>query len=153
MNQNELAALWEALAGFRQRVLSHMQPGLVGLEGLDLTLAQSLALQQIATAGPLSITALQGRLSRAQASTSQLVTQLERRGLVERHVDPADARRTLVALSRRGRRQMDRLEAIRRRGFADVVGALPVRVQRQLIAALQATLDALDVHEPPKDTP
>jgi DNA-binding MarR family transcriptional regulator len=153
MNQHDLATLWTALAGFRQRVLSHMQPGLAGLEGLDLTLAQSLALQQIASTGPLTIAALQARLSRAQASTSQLVTQLERRGLVERRADPADGRRTLVTLSRRGRRHMDRLEDIRRRGFAEVVGALPARVQQQLIDALQATLAALDARDSRKDTP
>ncbi len=139
--------LWDALAGFRQRVLSHMQPGLAQLDGLDLTMAQSLALQQIAIAGPLTIAGLQARLSRAQATTSQLVSQLERRGLVERRADAADGRRTLVVLSRRGRRQMDRLEALRRRGFAGVVGALPPRVQRQLLDALQATATALDARE------
>ncbi|ODS54892.1 MAG: hypothetical protein ABS36_10570 [Acidobacteria bacterium SCN 69-37] len=145
--------LWDALADFRRRVLSHMQPGLAQLDGLDLTMAQSLALQQIASAGPLTIAGLQARLSRAQATTSQLVSQLERRGLVERRADAADGRRTLVALSRRGRRQMDRLEAIRRRGFADVVGALPPRVQRQLLDALRATVAALEARGPGKDTP
>lgn len=145
------AQLWDALAGFRQRVLSRMQPGLAQLDGLDLTLAQSLALQHVASFGPLTVAALQARLSRAQATTSQLVSQLERRGLVERRDDPDDRRRTLVALSRRGRRQMDRLEEIRRRGFADVVGALPPRVQRQLLDALQATVAALDAREAGKD--
>jgi DNA-binding MarR family transcriptional regulator len=145
--------LWTALAAFRQRVLSHMQPGLAQLDGLDLTLAQSLALQQIASSGPLTVAALQARLSRAQATTSQLVSQLERRGLVERRADPADGRRTLVVLSRRGRRHMDRLEAIRQRGFAAVVDALPPNVQRQLIEALQATLAALDVRDSRKDRP
>lgn len=153
MDKDRLADLWTALAAFRHRVLSHMQPGLAQLEGLDLTLAQSLALQQIASAGPLTVAALQARLSRAQASTSQLVSQLERRGLVERRTDPADRRRTLVVLSRRGRRHMDRLEAIRQRGFAAVVDTLPAHVQRQLIEALQATLAALDARDPRKDTP
>lgn len=140
-------ALWVALGTFRQRILDRMQPGLAGLAAQDLTLAQSIALQQIAGAGPLSIGALQARLSRAQATTSQLVSQLERRGLVDRLADPADARRTLVVLSRQGRRQIDRLEAIRRQGFAEVVAAVPAGVQRQLVDALQATLAALDAAE------
>jgi DNA-binding MarR family transcriptional regulator len=146
-------ALWDALADFRIRVLSRMQPALAQLDGLDLTLAQSLALQQIASAGPLTIASLQARLSRAQATTSQLVSQLERRGLVDRRADAADGRRTLVVLSRRGRRQMERLEEIRRQGFAAVVAALPARVQRQLVDALQATLTALDARDSEKETP
>jgi DNA-binding MarR family transcriptional regulator len=150
MERRHLDDLWAALGGFRQRILDRMQPGLAGLAAQDLTLAQSIALQQIAGAGPLTIGALQARLSRAQATTSQLVSQLERRGLVDRRADRADARRTLVVLSRQGRRQMDRLEAIRRQGFADVIGALPAGVQRQLTEALQATLAALDAG---KDTP
>jgi DNA-binding MarR family transcriptional regulator len=147
------ADLWAALAGFRQRVFSHMQPGLADLDGLDLTLAQSIALQHIASAGPLTVTALQARLSRAQASTSQIVTQLERRGLAERRADPADGRRTVVALSARGRRQVARLDRVRRLGFEAVVAALPPAVQRQLIDALQATLAALDARDSRRDTP
>jgi DNA-binding MarR family transcriptional regulator len=135
--------LWDLLADFRQAVLDRMQPGLAALGGLDLTLAQGQALQHVAVAGPLSIAQLQKRLARAQASTSQLVTQLERRGLVVRRADPVDRRRTIVALSARGRRQMSRLETIRRQGFADVLGELPPGVQRQLRDALEATVTAL----------
>lgn len=153
MDRRSPSDLWDALADFRRRVLNRMQPGLAELGGLDLTLAQSMALQQIAAAGPLTIAALQARLARAQATTSQLVSQLERRGLVERHADAADGRRTLVVLSRRGRRQMERLEEIRRQGFAEVVDALPRNVQRQLLDALRATSAALDARTPGKDTP
>jgi DNA-binding MarR family transcriptional regulator len=145
--------LWSALAGFRERVFSRMQPGLADLDGLDLTLAQSIALQHITSAGPLTVTALQARLSRAQASTSQLVTQLERRGLVERRADPADGRRTLVGLSLRGRRQMARLDQVRRQGFESVVAALPPAVRRQLVDALRTTLDALAATDARKDQP
>ena len=145
--------LWTALADFRHRVLSRMQPGLAAFDGLDLTLAQSIALQHVASAGPLTVAALQACLARAQASTSQLVSQLERRGLVERRSDPADGRRTLVTLSRRGRRQMDRLDAVRRQGFEDVVAALPPKVRRQLVDALQATVTALTAHDTRKDPP
>lgn len=147
------AELWDALADFRRRVLNRMQPGLAELGGLDLTLAQSMALQQIAAAGPLTIAALQARLARAQATTSQLVTQLERRGLVERRADASDGRRTLVILSRRGRQQMERLEEIRRRGFAEIVSALPKKVQQQLLDALRATSAALDAQTTGKDAP
>lgn len=146
--REDLDRLWGALAAFRQAVLDRMQPALAALDGLDLTLAQGQALQHVALAGPLTIAALQKRLARAQASTSQLVTQLERRRLVDRRADPADRRRTLVALSARGRRHMNRLEQIRRQGFAEVLGALPSDVRQQLEAALEATVAALATAPP-----
>ena len=145
--------LWDALGSFRLRVLDRMQSGLSRLEGMDLTLAQGQALQHVAVAGPLTIAALQGRLARAQATTSQLVSQLERRGLVERRSDPADGRRTLVVLSRRGRRYIDQLERIRREGFAEVVGILPPVVRRQLLEALEATVAALAAADSREDSP
>lgn len=154
MNSRErIVDLWTALAGFRQRILNHMQPDLAGLKGMDLTLAQGQVLQHVAAAGSLTIAELQARLARAQATTSQFVSQLERRGLVERRSDPGDGRRTLVVLSRRGRRQMDRLEQIRRQGFAGVIDALPPAVQRQLLDALRATLAALGAADAPKEMP
>ena len=149
--RGDLNALWDALAVFRQRVLDRMQPGLSRLDGMDLTLAQGQALQHVAVAGPLTIAALQARLARAQATTSQLVSRLERRGLVERHGDPTDRRRTLVVLSRRGRRHLDQLERIRREGFAEVVGVLPPAVQRRLLEALRATVAALEANRLGKD--
>lgn len=146
--RRHLDELWDALGLFRQRVLDRMQPGLSRLDGMDLTLAQGQALQHVAVAGPLTIAALQARLARAQATTSQLVSQLERRGLVERRSDPGDGRRTLVVLSRRGRRHLDRLEFIRREGFAEVVGGLPPAVQRRLLEAMRATVAALEDPSP-----
>ncbi len=143
---SEPADLWGALSLFRQRVLDQMQDGLVAL-GLDLSAPQSLALGQLWEAGPLTIGALQSKLRRSQATTSQLVTQLELRGLVERTDDPADARRTLVRVSKEGRRLMGRLETLRRRSFERVLGGLPPAVRRQLEQALLATVRALEVEE------
>jgi DNA-binding MarR family transcriptional regulator len=135
--------LWDALAAFRRRVVDHLQPAVASEVGLDLTLVQSIALHRIA-AGQLSIAALQAEIGRSQATTSHLVNQLEKQGLVERGDDPADARRTLVRLSRLGRRKLARLETLRRRSFEAVMSDLPRRVRRDLEAALGAALEALD---------
>lgn len=136
--------LWSALVSFRHRVVDQMQDGLAGMAGLDLSLPQSIALFQIAEAGPMTVSTLQARMKRSQATTSHLVNQLEKKDLVERGDDPADARRTVLRLSKRGVRLVDRVEALRRRGFERVMGRLPLPVKRQLEAALRATLRSLE---------
>jgi DNA-binding MarR family transcriptional regulator len=135
--------LWDALAAFRRRVVDHLQPAVASEAGLELTLVQSIALHRIAS-GPVSIAALQAAIGRSQATTSHLVSQLEKQGLVERGDDPADARRTLVRLSRLGRRRLARLETLRRRSFEAVMRDLPAGVRRDLEASLRAALEALD---------
>jgi DNA-binding MarR family transcriptional regulator len=142
MESIEADRLWDALSLFRYQIFDQMQGDLASL-GLDLSMPQSIALTQIAQAGPLSVSSLQQRMQRSQATTSHLATQLELRGLVTRSSDPADARRTLLQLSKEGTRLMNRLEQARRRGFRKVLAKVPEPVQRQLESALLATLEAL----------
>ena len=59
-------------------------------------------------AGPLTVGEAAGHLSRAQSVVSDIVSHLERQGLLERESDPADRRRTLVWLTAAGH------EALRR---------------------------------------
>ncbi len=135
--------LWSTLVAFRNRVFDQMQDGLAEL-GLELSMPQSIVLFQIAERGPLTVSALQARVQRSQATTSHLVTQLEKRGLVERFDDPADARRTLLRLSRNGRKFTESIEKVRRAGFERVLGNLPPDVRRKLEEALVETLQALE---------
>lgn len=143
--QSTQSDLWSALVAFRHRVMDQMQDGLAQLSELDLSLPQSITLFQIAEAGPMTVSQLQARMKRSQATTSHLVTQLEKKGLFERGDDPADARRTVVKLSRKGERLVGRVEQIRRKGFERVMGKLPLAVRRQLETALRATLRSLEV--------
>ena len=53
--------------------------------------------------GPLRLGDLAEQLHIAPRSTTEVVDDLERRGLVERHPDPADRRATLVALTGDGK--------------------------------------------------
>ena len=140
MQSNEL---WQALAGFRELVVDQMQSSLTDVDGLELSIAQSLTLTQVAHAGPLTVGALQQRLVRSQATTSHLVTQLVKRGFVERVDDPADARRTRVRLAPDGRRLLAKLEKARAAAFERVLGRLPQATRRQLTQALVATVKAL----------
>ena len=136
--------LWSALVSFRHRVMDQMQDGLAQMSELDLSLPQSITLFQISEGGPMTVSQLQARMKRSQATTSHLVTQLEKKGLFERGNDPEDARRTVVKLSRKGERLVERIEEIRRRGFERVMHKLPLHVRRQLETALRATLRSLE---------
>lgn len=137
------ARLWDALAAFRVAVVDQMQADLAAMPGLQLSLPQSLALNMVALAGPLTVAQLQARLHRSQATTSHLVTQLELRELVERTEDPEDARRTRVQLGREGRALVQRLEQARKDAFSRVLGGLPVELRNRLSAVLTETVQAL----------
>lgn len=143
MMYSERDAVWGHLTTLRHLLLHEMQPALAATAALDLSVPQSMALFQIADAGPLTVSALQARLSRSQSATSHLVNQLERRGLVERSVDPDDRRRTSVSLTEGGRLLLARIQRSRREGFDAVFARLPPDVARQLQAALEATVQAL----------
>jgi DNA-binding MarR family transcriptional regulator len=137
-------SLWAALGTFRRRVLDRVQKRLVAMPGMDLGIPQSLVLFQVAEKGPLTIGEIQAALGRSQATTSHLVSQLERRSLVERIDDPEDARRTRVRLSAKGRGLVQRVETMRERGFEEVLGSLPAATRRRLEDALVETIEALD---------
>ncbi|UFS57450.1 MarR family winged helix-turn-helix transcriptional regulator [Subtercola endophyticus] len=65
-------------------------------------------LTHLAFTGPLTIGETAQHLERAQSVVSDMVSQLERKGLLERRADPADRRRSLVWLTPAG---VDRLRS------------------------------------------
>jgi DNA-binding MarR family transcriptional regulator len=65
----------------------------------QLASASRAVLEHLALAGPLTIGEAAAHMSRAQSVISEIVTHLERQGLLERESDPADRRRTLVWLT------------------------------------------------------
>jgi DNA-binding MarR family transcriptional regulator len=70
------------------------------LSGYQLSPAARQALAVLDGAGePLSPTEISRRLIVTTASVTSLLDTLERRGLIERHADPADRRRLLVAIT------------------------------------------------------
>lgn len=59
-------------------------------------------LQHLSQTGPLTVGDIALHLDRAQSVVSEIVTQLESKGVLERERDPQDRRRTLVWLSPEG---------------------------------------------------
>jgi len=68
----------------------------------ELPGASRAVLEHLALAGPLTIGEAAAHMRRAQSVISEIVTHLERDGLLERESDPADRRRTLIWLTTRG---------------------------------------------------
>lgn len=58
--------------------------------------ASLAVLEHLAYAGPFTVGEVAARLNRAQSVVSEIVSHLERQGMLERESDPADRRRTLV---------------------------------------------------------
>ncbi len=98
-NLDELSSLlWETFRG-----LKHSSPPPQELR--DAAVRDSLgprhmpALIAVAAAGPLSVSELARRLGLGLSTTSAIVGQLSRAGLLERAEDDADRRRTIVCLA------------------------------------------------------
>ena len=65
-------------------------------------------LTHLAAAGPLTVTEAARHMRRAQSVMSDIVTRLERRGLLERMRDQRDRRRVLVWLTPAGHQMLAR---------------------------------------------
>ncbi len=59
-------------------------------------------LEHLSQSGPLTVGEAARHFARSQAATSELISRLEARGVLERSPDARDARRSLVWLSERG---------------------------------------------------
>ena len=70
--------------------------------------ASRAVLEHLALAGPLTVGEAAAHMSRAQSVISEIVTHLERQGLLEREDDPADRRRTLIWLTAQGHETLRR---------------------------------------------
>jgi DNA-binding MarR family transcriptional regulator len=109
----------------------------------ELTNASRAVLQHLALTGPVSIGEAARHLERAQSVVSDIVSQLESHGLLEREPDPDNRRRTLVWLTATG---FERLRAdadvLDRRRVAEAMDQLDETTQRALIAGLRALVAA-----------
>ena len=65
----------------------------------ELSAASRAVLIHLSLTGPLTVGEAARHLDRAQSVVSEIIQQLERKGLLEREADPADRRRTLIWLT------------------------------------------------------
>lgn len=103
--------------------------------GSGLSLTASGALSLLSRLGPLRVTDLAGRLHVAQPSMTELVTRLERSGLVVRSRDREDGRAVLVDLTDAGRQLRDRVRSEHAAYLAGLVAQLDEEDRAALAAA------------------
>ncbi|MCA0296112.1 MAG: MarR family winged helix-turn-helix transcriptional regulator [Actinobacteria bacterium] len=109
----------------------------------ELTNASRSVLQHLAQAGPVSIGEAADHLQRAQSVVSEIVTQLEGHGLLERESDPGNRRRTLVWLTAHGfARLREDADVLDRTLVANAMSHLDDDTQRGLIRGLNALVGA-----------
>src|SRR5258707_5872692 len=105
--------------------------------------ASAAVLEHLALAGPLTIGEAAAHLRRAQSVVSEIVTHLERQGLLERESDPADRRRTLVWLTLAGQTTLRRQrEVLSEELLAGALGRMPPEQVGALLGALRALVQS-----------
>jgi DNA-binding MarR family transcriptional regulator len=108
-----------------------------------LTVAQAPVLVILREAGrPVMITEVARRLLLETPSITTMVDRLTERGLVERVKDPKDRRKTLVALTRKGKRLVDTTREPGHQLEEEMFGALDAGERETLKTILQKFHDA-----------
>lgn len=124
-----------ALSGVLERLVTVVRrlpaPG-------DLSLATAATLNTLSRFGPARLGELARRENITQPGMTQLVVRLERAGLAERRVDPADGRATVVAITAAGEDLLDGRRRARAEQITTYVDVLPAADRRRLAAALPA---------------
>jgi DNA-binding MarR family transcriptional regulator len=108
--------------------------------GAGMSRTSLSVLAALRDAGSARITELADAERVAQPSMTTLISRLEGQGLVQRQSDPLDGRAVVVALTRAGRAELERMTRARAELLARRLEALTPAEQ----AALAAALPALD---------
>nr|ADO85585.1 PenR [Streptomyces exfoliatus] len=95
-------------------------------------------LDTLAVSGPLRLTELVKTEQISQPGLTQLVTRLERDGLVERHPDPADGRAVLIHITEAGRKIGQVRHEDRSRHMLPLIAQLTPAERQGIAAALPA---------------
>jgi DNA-binding MarR family transcriptional regulator len=104
---------------------------------------QSGLVAYLASEGPATVSELAEALGVSLPAASTLTRALEERGLVERREDPADRRRTVVALDERTAAEVREWVAARDRPFEQALAALDEGERAGFLKGLHALADAL----------
>lgn len=95
----------------RRTAVPSVHARLAARAGVDLELAEAVALGRLADDGAMRLTDLAGVMGVVCSTASRHAANLERRGLCARSVDPADGRAVVVAATPQGHDVLTRLRA------------------------------------------
>jgi DNA-binding MarR family transcriptional regulator len=114
----------------------------------ELSGASRAVLNHLALAGPLTVGEAAAHLDRAQSVVSEIVSQLQEKGLLEREPDPDDRRRTLVWLTSAGFDRLARDRQVLSAGLlAEALAEVPPQTRVGLLDGLRTLLASI----PPRD--
>jgi DNA-binding MarR family transcriptional regulator len=105
-------------------------------DGIGLTAASTL--RRLARDGEHRLSELAAAERVSQPAMTQLVSRLERDGLVRRGAHPGDGRVVIVAVTDAGRAVLDRRHDARVARLEEALAALPEADRRAIVAALPA---------------
>ncbi len=118
-------------------------------KGRRLSAQSSAVLSHLVLAGPLTVTELARHLSRSQSVCTEIVDQLEAKGLLARLADSRDRRRRLVWLTESGHALLaEEREVLSHERVEAAMARLPDRTRASLVSGLRALVEAASPHHP-----
>ncbi|TPG35241.1 MarR family transcriptional regulator [Mycobacterium hodleri] len=90
----------------------------------DLSASAGFVINRVCREGPLRLTTLAAKEGISQPSMTQLITRLERDGLVARLADPEDGRAALIGVTDHGRDVIDERRRVRRERLTELLETL-----------------------------
>ncbi|MBK5189066.1 MAG: MarR family transcriptional regulator [Gemmatimonadaceae bacterium] len=109
-----------------------------GLLDSDLSLAEVRVLYELAHASDATASDIGRELRLDAGYLSRMLRSFVQRGLVQRRQSPADARRSTLALTRKGRTAFARLDARAHDEIASLLAGRPAAEQRALVDAMES---------------
>ena len=128
------AKLWTVLAKCHRAMSLVIEQDIVGL-GLCLT--DFMVLEALLHKGPLSITAIQGKVLLASGSMTAAVDRVEKKGWVVRTFTAEDRRARVLELTPQGRRLIEKVYAGHEQHLEEMMSALDSKERNQLYGALK----------------
>lgn len=107
----------------------------------ELSRTAASILKNLREQGPQRVTVLAAKEQVAQPTMSVIIKRLGARGLVQRAVDPADRRATLVAITPLGRDTLNQRAQLRSSWFATRLAQLSAEDRRAVAAAVEKLVE------------
>jgi MarR family transcriptional regulator for hemolysin len=114
------------------------------LRAVGLATAQLPVLSMLSGGRQLSQIELARQARVEQPSMAQLLTRMERDGLIKRVPDPADRRSSLIMLTEEAARRLPAGRAILRQSNVEMMQGMSAAETAQLLSLLQRVLDNVD---------
>jgi DNA-binding MarR family transcriptional regulator len=115
----------------------------------ELSLTAASTLRRLERSGPHRLSELFGPEGVSQPAMTQLITRLEKEGLVRRDSDPADGRVVVVSITAAGRAAVARRREGRARALAELLADLSAADHAAILAAIPALERLSDLADPP----